>query len=163
MSTQSKNRILILAVAFLLLINIGMLVYFLFFNAPAKRGKHGGREAMMTEFLQKDIGFGQQQLQQYDTLSKAHREKMKALFEEAGMNKESQMKQLAGAGFSDSAINEIAAQSAEKQRLLEVRMFQYLREVRRICTPVQLPKFDSLFQKVMGRHGGPGKKPGDNK
>ncbi len=163
MSTQSKNRILILAVAVLLLINIGMLVYFLYFNAPVKSGKHGGREAMMTEFLQKDIGFNLQQLQQYDTLSKAHRERMKALFEEAGKNKESQMKHLAGAGFSDSAINEIAAQSAEKQKLLEVRMFLYLREVRQICTPLQLPKFDSLFQKVIGRRNGPGKKTGDNR
>ena len=36
---------------------------------------------MMKEFLKNEIGFTEQQLQQYDTLSKQHKEKMKAILE----------------------------------------------------------------------------------
>ena len=76
MSTTSKNKILLITVVVLLLTNIAML--FLFLNkGPEKRDPRGGREAMMTEFLQKEIGFSPQQIQQYDSLSKQHREKMK--------------------------------------------------------------------------------------
>ena len=161
MSTNSKNKVLLIAVVILLLTNIAMLVFFL--KESPKKGGHGGREAMMTEFLQKEIGFTPQQIQQYDTLSKQHREKMKAMFEEAGKNKENQLKQLAAAGFSDSSINSIAGQSAEKQKVLEISMFEHLRELRRICTPEQQPKFDSLVYKILGRRGEGRKKPDDKK
>ena len=161
MSTNSKNKILLIAVAILLLTNISMLVFFLM--GPPKKGMHGGREAMMTEFLQKEIGFTPQQIQQYDTLSKQHREKMKAMFEEAGKNKENQLKQLAASDFSDSSINNIAGQSIEKQKLLEISMFEHLRDVRSICTPEQRPKFDSLVYKILGRRGAGRKKPEEKK
>ena len=161
MSTNSKNKILLIAVAILLLTNITMLVFFLI--GPQKKGGHGGREAMMTEFLQKEVGFSPQQIQQYDTLSKQHREKMRAMFEEAGKNKENQLKQLAAADFSDSSIHSIAGQSTEKQKMLEINMFEHLRDVRSICTPEQRPKFDSLVYKVLGRRGEGRKKPEEKK
>lgn len=161
MSANSKNKILLIAVAILLLTNIAMLAFFLM--GPPKKGGHGGREAMMTEFLQKEMGFNPQQIQQYDTLSKQHREKMKAMFEEVGKNKENQLKQLGAADFSDSSINSIAGQSIEKQKLLEISMFEHLRDVRRICTPDQRPKFDSLVYKVLGRRGEGRKKPEEKK
>jgi protein CpxP len=164
MNTNSKIRILMLVAVILLLTNICMLVFFLYNKESGRRGAHGGREGMMTEFLQKEIGFTPQQIQQYDSLNKQHREKMKALFEEAGKNREAQVKQLAAAGFSDSVINSISIQSAEKQKQLMVQMFGNLKDIRQICSPAQLPKFDSLIYKVIGRHGGDvRKKPGDNK
>ncbi len=152
MSTQTKNKILVIAVAILLLTNMAMLFFFLKYREHGKKGWHGDHEAIMSGFLQKQVGFTPQQIQQYDTLSKEHRDKMKAMFDEAGKNRESQLKQLAAAGFSDSAINSTAEQSSGKQKILAVSMFQHLRDVRGLCTPAQVPVFDSLVSTILGRH-----------
>lgn len=152
MSTNTKNKILILAVALLLLTNMAMLFFFLKYREHGKKGWHGDREAIMSEFLQKQVGFTPQQIEQYDSLSKQHRDKMKAMFDEAGKNRERQVKQLAAAGFSDSAINSIAEQSSGKQKILAVNMFQHLRDVRGLCIPAQIPVFDSLVSTILGRH-----------
>ena len=72
--------------------------------------------------------------------------------------KEQQFKELATADFSDSAMNGLAEQSATVQKTMELRMFNHLRKIRLLCTPEQLPKFDSLFGKVFSRKGADGKK-----
>ena len=141
--------------------NISMLVFLLFHDGRGgKKGFHGGREAMVSEFLKKDIGFNPAQLQQYDTLSKKQHEQIGPLFDEARKNKEDQLKQLAAAGFTDSAINIAAGQSSEKQKNIETNMFRHIREIRTICTPDQLPKFDSLVYKIVGKRGDGKKKQG---
>lgn len=153
---KSKNKILLLIISFLLLTNIAMLVFLLTHEGRGKRSGHGGRDAMVTEFLQQDIGFNTLQMQQYDTLSKKHHEQIRAVFDEARKNKETQLKQLAANGFSDSVINVVAGQSSEKQKSIEINMFSHIKNVRTICTPDQRPKFDSLIYKIIG-HKGEGK------
>ena len=157
-----KNKILILAVTILLLANIAMLAFILFHQERGKKGFHNGKEAMMNEFLQKEIGFDQAQMLRFDTLSKKHHEEIKTIFEEAGKNKENQVRQLAAANFSDSAIDIIARQSSEKQKAVEVSMFRHLRQIRDVCSPAQQPRFDSLVYRVMGRRGEGRKKKGDD-
>ena len=150
---RPKNRILILAIIILLLTNIAMLIFLLMHDGRGKKGFHGGREAMINEFLKKDIGFSQTQLHQFDTLSKKQHEQIRPLFDEARKNKEDQLKQLATAGFTDSAISVAAGQSSEKQKAIETNMFRHIREIRTICSSDQLPKFDSLVYKIIGKKG----------
>jgi hypothetical protein len=49
-------------------------------------------------------------LQQYDTLSKLHRESVKAFFEELRNSKEKSFKELGASGFTDSIIEVTASQ-----------------------------------------------------
>jgi Spy/CpxP family protein refolding chaperone len=159
MSTTSKNKILLITVAILLLTNFVML--FLFLNkGPEKRGLHGGRDGMLTEFLKNDVGFNPQQLQQYDTLSKQHREKLKASFDEIRNSRSDLFKELGKNAFSDSAINMAADKSASIQKQMEISMMTHIREIRNLCTPGQQPKFDSLFYKVWNRKRDDKGKPG---
>jgi hypothetical protein len=146
----SKNKILLITVIVLLLTNIGMLVFFLNKDG-GKKGQHNGREAAMIEFLKNDIGFNEQQMQQYDTLSRQHREKVRATFDEMRSSKELQLKELGASGFSDSAMALVVSRSAEKQKIVEQGMLQHFAEIRKLCTDAQRPKFDSLFYKVIGR------------
>ena len=101
MSSSSKTKILVTAVVFLLLTNIAMLVFFLCCKGPDRKDQRGGREAMMKSFLQKDIGFSTQQLQQYDDLSKAHKDSIKPFFEAMRNNREQELKELSAGAFSD--------------------------------------------------------------
>lgn len=160
MSTNSKNKLLLIAVIGLLLINIAMLFFFLN-RDPEKRGPRGGREARMTEFLKQKVGFNAKQLEQYDTLSKQHREKIRSSFDEMRNSKERLLKDLGASAFSDSAMQLAAAQSAGIQKEMELKMLQHFADIRRICTPDQQPKFDSLFYKIWSRKGQEKKKPDD--
>lgn len=160
MSTSSKSRILVAAVIFLLLTNIAMLLFFLCCKGPGKKDPHGGREAMMKEFLQKDIGFTQQQLQQYDTLSRQHRENAKASFDEMRNNREQELRELGRNGFSDSAIWLAAGKSSTMQKEMVEKMLLHFKDIRKLCTPEQQPKFDSLFYKIWDKKDDKRKRPG---
>lgn len=152
MSTQTKSKLYLLLIGILLITNIAMLFFFLGKRGDDKKGYRGGdKSAMMKEFLQKEIGFNAEQLQQYDTLSKLNKEKMKAEFDALKKNKEQQFKQLGTKGFNDSAITEAANQSAEKQKQIEFQMLNYFATVRKLCTAEQQIKFDSLFYKIWNR------------
>ena len=162
MSTSSKSKVLVIAVIVLLLTNLGMLFFFLRQeNEPAKKQSRG-RDGMMTDFLQKEIGFNKDQLQQYDTLSKQHREKVKAAFDEIRSSKQEWYKQLGNKGFDDSTMHNTAVRTADMQEQIEYKMLLHFKEIRKICTPDQQPKFDSLFYKIWDKKSGD-KKKGDNK
>jgi periplasmic protein CpxP/Spy len=159
MSTPTKSKLYLLIIGILLITNIVMLFFLLDNKTGDKRGNRGGnRGAMMKGFLQKEIGFNDQQLQQYDTLSKQQREKMKADFEAIKNNKEKQFKELGSKGFSDSVIADIVNQSAEKQKTMEMQMLNHFAEIRKICTAEQQPKFDSLFYKIWSKKKTPEEK-----
>lgn len=158
MSTQAKSKLYLLIIGILLATNIAML-YFCFGNKPEeKKPKGPDRSAMMREFLQKEIGFNDIQLQQLDTLSKQRKEKMKADMEAMKNNKEEQFKELGTKGYSDSAIEEMVNRSAEKQRNMELKMFNHFITIRKMCTAEQLPKFDSLFYKFWSKKKKPEEK-----
>ncbi len=146
----------------MLIANIAMLSFFIWNKDGGKPGKRPDRKEMISNFLQKEIGFNQQQLQQYDTLSDKHREHIKEMFEKLRGTKDKQFAQLAAGDFSDSIINSVADQSAESQKIMEVQMFNHLKNIRMLCTPEQLPKFDSLFIKILNKRGGEGRKKPSN-
>jgi len=112
--------------------------------------------------LQKEIGFNQQQLLQYDTLSDGQQKIMKGFFENMHNKKKQQFQQLVVGNFSDTSINRLADESAATQKQLEVQMFNHLKSVRQLCSPDQLPKFDTSFFKVFNRRGGDSKKKAKN-
>jgi protein CpxP len=155
---QNRSKVFLSIIAILLVANIALLTFFLMRKDNGHFDKRPDRKAMIADFLKKEIGFSDAQLQQYDTLSDRHRESIKTMFDSLRSSKDNQFKQLTAGGFSDSVINSVADQSAASQKFMELQMFGHLKSVRMLCTPEQLPKFDSLFVKVLNRHGGEGRK-----
>ena len=160
MSTPTKSKLYLLIIGILLVTNIAMLFFFL------KSGQHDGggkparadRSAMMRDFLQNEIGFNAQQLQQYDTLSKQHKENAKAQFDSLKNSKEQEFKELGSSGFSDSAIAEMVGKSADKQKTMEFQLLNHFAAIRKLCTADQQPKFDSLFYKIWTKKKKPDEK-----
>lgn len=151
MTTKPNNKLLIIVIGILLATNIAMIVFFINGRPAERKGMRAEKRAMMTAFLQKEIGFTSQQLAQYDSLNQQHHTRIKAMFDAAKAEKEIQFKQLAAASFSDSAINRAAALSAGKQKEMEADMLMHCRDIRRICTTAQLPAFDSLFYSMLNK------------
>lgn len=162
-NTQNKSKIFVAIIVMLMIANIVLVSLFLMKKDPGKRDKHEDRKAMISNFLKNEIGFSTAQLQQYDTLSDNHRDNIKKMFDSLRSSKDKQFRQLAAADFTDSVINAVADQSALSQRTMELKMFNHLRNIRLLCTPEQLPKFDSLFPKVLNRRGEGRKKESEKK
>ena len=161
---QNRSKVFLVIIGILLIANIAMLSFFLMKKDTGRHEKGPDRKAMISDFLKKEIGFTPEQLQQYDTLSTRHRENMKKMFENLRGSKDNQFKQLTAGNFNDSIMTSVADQSAASQKIMELQMFNHLKSIRMLCTPEQLPKFDSLFVKILNRRGGEGrKKPANEK
>lgn len=162
MEKQNRSKVFLVIIGILLIANIAMLSFFLMKKDNGRNENRPDRKAMIADFLKKEIGFNQAQLQQYDTLSDRHRDNVRKMYDNHRSSKDNQFKQLAASDFSDSIINNVADQSAASQKIMELQMFNHLKNIRALCTPEQLPKFDSLFVKILNRRGGEGrKKPGN--
>jgi periplasmic protein CpxP/Spy len=161
-NTQNRNKVFISIIIMLMIANIILVALFLLKNDGGRRDKHQDRQAMIAGFLKSEIGFSTTQLQQYDKLSNKHRENIKAMFDSLKSSKDKQFKQLAAGNFTDSVMNSVAGQSAVSQKMMELQMFNHLKNIRMLCTPEQLPKFDSLFVKVLNKRRGEGRKNSEN-
>ncbi len=159
MINNSKNsKIFLVIIAILLISNISLLIFFLQKKGPDSPAKRPDRKEYISGFLKKEIGFNQQQLLQYDSLSDGQTKIMKSFFENMRNKKKQQFQQLVAGDFSDSSINRLADESAATQKQMEVQMFNHIRSVRQLCSPNQLPKFDTSFVKVFNRRGPDSKK-----
>jgi len=159
---QNRSKILLVVIGILLITNVA-LAALLFIRKDGDRGdRRPDRKTMIANFLKNEIGFTAEQLKQYDTLSTRHQENVRKMFESHRASKDKQFKDLASGNFSDSMINLVADRSASSQKDMELQMFNHLKNIRSLCTTEQLPKFDSLFVKILNRRGGDSrKKPGN--
>jgi len=155
---RNRSRVFLAIIAILLIANFGILAFFLQKKGVEKPVERLDKKTLIANFLQKEIGFDQEQLKVYDTLGNRHREKINKLFESIRNNKTIQLKQLAAVDFADSAISRVAEQSTGSQKTIEIEMLNYIKSIRLLSTPEQRPKFDSLFIKVFNKSREPRKK-----
>ena len=149
MSTQSKNKILLIIIGILLITNIALVSFYSLSKPAEKKGVRPDRTAMISAFLKNELKFSQPQLSQYDSLSNQHRILIKAKFDAIKKEKESEFNQLTQDNFNDSSINNTAVLFSTKQKEIEIIMFNYFKDIRNLCTPQQQPKFDALFYKML--------------
>jgi len=151
MNSVTKNKSLVSIIIFLLITNIAMLVFFLVLNKPAQKDSRGRDQNGMSGMLQKEVGFSKDQLDTYQSLRKNQMDTVHALFDDLRKSKMDFYNLIYSSQVSDSSLNKAAGIIAEKQKMLDMRMFNHFKMVRNICTPDQLPKFDSTIQKVFVR------------
>lgn len=154
MNPASKNKSLVAIIIFLLVTNIIMLIFFLVLNKPMQKNARGKEQSGMSVMLQKEVGFSQNQLDTYANLRKEQLDSMHILFDQVRKAKIDFYNLLFAPQVSDSALNNAANEIAEKQKNLDLHMYNHFKVVRNICTPDQLQKFDSSILKVINRMTG---------
>lgn len=161
---QNRSKVFLTIIGILLVANIA-LVYFFLIKKDCPKGdkQRPDKKTIISHYLKTEIGFDTVQLKQYDTMSDRHKENMKKMMDNLRSPKEKQFKDLAAANFSDSALDAVATQSAATQKIIELQMFNHLKKIRALCTPAQLPKFDSTFGKVLTRRSIDGRKKEEGK
>jgi Spy/CpxP family protein refolding chaperone len=159
--TTSKNRTLIFIITVLLITNIAVLGYFLWFKKrPTTQGASGDKprnERGIEDPLRDSVGFTEDQLSQYRQMRDDQWKAIKPMMEDMRKTKDSLFRMVANENANDSTINSIADQIARKQRDMDLRMFNYFKKIREVCTPDQRPKYDSVIQRMMRRMGKPHK------
>ena len=148
---NSSNKIFIIIITLLLLANIGTVVMLM---KGGKKNDVSEHKNMMRNYLKKEIGFSDKQLQDYDTIKARHRSEVKQMFEQIHHAKQNNLKMVGSDSFSDAVIQNAATAAASEQQTLELNMLRHLRDVRNLCTPAQRAVFDTGFYRVMAKPPG---------
>ena len=157
MST-SRNRPLIFIIAVLLLTNIAVLGYFLWYKKPHKPSEGGGdRRPGIETPLQKEVGFTEDQMTKYRQMREEQMKAIKPMFEDMRKAKDSLFRTMGNENANDSVINAIADAIGQKQKEMDLRMYNHFKRIRSLCTPDQLVKYDSLVLRMMRKPGKPRK------
>jgi hypothetical protein len=153
---MTKTKILTLLAVVLLLTNIGLLVYFLVLKQPGGRGD-GRRYGSMEEMLRKDLQLTDTQVKQFVQLKDEHFARMRPLADSMQQQRDALYRMTGNATVPDSVIAAASRRIGDMQSQLDAMTFAHFRQLRTICTPAQLPAFDTLVQKMSRRMGGFGR------
>ncbi|HET7119088.1 MAG TPA: hypothetical protein VFI29_21525 [Hanamia sp.] len=155
MNNITKTKSLVAIIIFLLITNIAMLIFFIVLSKPVDKRQRNHEYNGMYNSLQNEVGFSKDQLDQYQALRKVQREKVRPLFNELRNTKKNFYGLMYNQSISDSFLNADADSIAQKQKTLDIQMFNYFKSIRNICTPGQIQKFDSAINRqVMRMVGG---------
>ncbi|HEY6504713.1 MAG TPA: hypothetical protein VIZ28_12110 [Chitinophagaceae bacterium] len=153
MSTSNK-RSLIFIIIFLLLTNIGVLGYFLWFKKPPSKPS-SGPPVGMAKSLQNEVGFDSLQIIEYRKIKEKHWATIKPMFEDIRKTKDSLFRLLSYENVNDSLVNATADAIGQKQKAIDLQAFNNFKQIRALCKPEQLVKYDSLVQRMVRKMGRP--------
>ena len=151
MNSTVKTKPLIAIIIFLLITNIGMLLFLLFADRPAEKKLRDRGQNEMYNSLQNEVGFSKDQLTQYQSLRSKQREEIGPLFNELRKAKKEFYGLLYSDDMPDSLIQHNADSIAQKQKDLDMQMFLYFKSIKGISTTDQHQKLDSAIKKVVQR------------
>jgi|SRR6218665_380223 len=160
--SRPGNKNLLIIIAVLLLTNIGVLGYFLWYKKPeakVEQFRGDGKPNGILDLLQKEIGFSEDQLAQYKLLKDKQRETIRPMYDEMRKAKDSLFSLLRESSIADSVVQKAADRIAQQQRTVDLQTFSYFRKVRTLNTPEQLPRYDSLIQNMFSKMNKPPRRP----
>ena len=156
MSSTSRNKNLLSIIVILLLTNIAVLGYFIWFKRPVKKEIAPKEQRTgISEQLQKEVGFTDEQISEYKLLKDKQRENIRPMFDDMRKAKDSLFRLLSYPGVTDSMLNSAADGIARRQKMLDLQAFNHFRNVRAICRPEQQEKYDSMILRMFRRMGKP--------
>ncbi len=142
--TSTKSLVFIILCLFL----TNVLLLF-FFVAKNNKGNRNHESTGMYSVLKDSVQFSENQLAQYQDLRTQQFKKVKPLFDQIRKSKENFYQLLSVENLSDSIKFQKADSIGKSQQMLDLQMFHYFQQVRKICTPEQLPQFDKALQGVV--------------
>jgi periplasmic protein CpxP/Spy len=147
---NSSNKILIIVAAFLLLTNIG-LVIFMMMDKGGHDGKRGGKGDPFEIFV-KELSLTEQQQKDFKQSKEDFFKNNKPLFDSLRSAKTAFFSLIKDTAASDSLVDAYNHRISEKQEAIDKLTFAHFKKVRGLLTAEQQPKFDTFVQKMMQRN-----------
>ena len=154
MST-TRNRNLLIIIGVLLLTNVAVLIYFLGQKRHSGMEQRERERSTVTEMLQDEVGFNEEQTAKYKELKDKQREKIRPMYDNMRKAKDSLFRLLSYPNTPDSVLHRAAEVIAQRQKELDMETFNHFKRVRTLCTPDQLPQYDSLVLRLLRKMGKP--------
>lgn len=145
---NSTNKILTIAVVFLLLTNIALVIFMLNKKQPADKKRN---RVDPSEMMVKELNMTEQQQKEYKSLKEEHFKNIKPLFDSVRAAKTAFFALTKEQNVSDSLVNVYSLRIGEKQSAIDKLTFAHFKKVRGLFTAEQQPKFDEFVQKMMQR------------
>jgi hypothetical protein len=147
MNQLSGNKVLLTVIAILLVTNIVMLVLFL----NIKQHRNEPKKLGFTEKLKNKVGFSPEQMATFEPKKKVFWTRVREKFDEIKKTKEDFYKYIYDASVPDSVMEAKAEQIGKQQKELDLFVIRHFKDIRTLCTPEQLPKYDSLLPPLIER------------
>lgn len=146
-----KSKLLPILLVVLILLN-GVLIFMLIKKPHLNRKENAERS-----FLIEQLQFSESQQEKFKTLDNIHRDRMMNL--EVSIRKQ---KDILFNSFADETINvdSLARVAGNLEIKKELEVFNFFKEVRKICTPEQQNKFDAIIKEAI--RGGDSRPPRNN-
>lgn len=153
--SNPRNRNLLIIIGVLLLTNIAVLIYFLGQGKQNKSVPDNAKnnKSFVAEMLQKEVGFTEKQTEEYKQIKGKQRETIRPMYDDMRNAKDSLFRLLSYPSTNDSVLNAMAEAIAQKQKALDLQTFNYFKTLRTLCTPDQLPKYDSMILPLLRKIG----------
>ena len=153
---MSKMKLLTVAVAGLLLVNLGI-VAFLFFHKPPHppQGRDGMEKGGPQKAIIEKLHFDKEQAAQYEALITEHRVSIESLRDSISTEKNNLYQLLASENTAgkDSLLTHLGS----LQQQIELAHYKHFDAIKKLCRPNQLDDFNKLT-KDLADYFSPGKK-----
>lgn len=143
----SRIKIFISIIAILLVTNLVLLVFLLRLNnqiAPKKR-------LGFSDKLKNEVGFTPEQLTIYEPKRKAFWKRVRERFDEIKKTKEEFYYLMYDSSVPDSVLESRADVIGNQQKELDLQFIRHFKDIRSLCNPDQLQKYDSLLPPLIER------------
>lgn len=150
MNNISRNRVLLTIIGVLLITNLVVVIIFFNHRCPEQPHQPG-----FTERLKKEVAFTPGQMKIFEPKKKVFWSEMHQRLDQMKKTKEDFYRQLYDPSIPDSVINAKAQVIGDEQKEIDVHVLRHFKDLRTLCTPEQLPKFDSLLPMIVQRMTAP--------
>lgn len=149
---SSANRILTIAVVFLLITNIALVAFMVF--GKNKRGRGGaGKKEDPFEMIEKEIGMSPEQKKTHLQYREEYFKTIRPLFDSVRLAKAAYFGLAKDTAASDSTLQAGYKKITDLQQVIDKQTFDHFRRVRVIYSGEQQKKYDDLVQKMMLQKG----------
>ena len=143
------NKILVIAVILLLIVNIALLVFVWKGNKKEELKRPQGNGPFET--MAKELNMSEQQKTDYKNLRDEHFGKVRPLFDTIRQYRTSFFKMIKDTNITDDSLNNYSKRIAEKQAIIDKMTFDHFKKVRALFSGDQQKQFDDYMQKVLQR------------
>jgi periplasmic protein CpxP/Spy len=156
MNTITKNKWFLFLLGFLFLANIALLLSFFVFGERSGSYKDTRNSQPGSGYLSKELLLSKEQDSAFAKMKEEHFKTMKPLWAEIRQTKDSLFRQMNNPNLDDTAISAFTERIAAKNKVADELMFRHFRELRKLCTPEQQQKLDTLIPQMLNRGGSRG-------
>lgn len=155
---MKNSKFLRIIVISILVINIVVIAYLLI----NKGVFHGNKPQKPREILIKKLGFDANQIKQYDVTITKHQNKIRTLDDSIRKTKNELYSRLKESSTEIDTKDSLVTQINNYQKQIEITHYNHFIEIKKICKPEQLEKFNMLTNELSKIFSGK-RKPKDEK